>query len=151
MIGFYLSDIAGSAPAARSAHAQAGTLQMGAAMGSERSGQTTLRSCKNAPILGSPLEGTNAIWPNEAMKAAGASTEASQEIFMPRRPTKKNPFMSLWLSGANKVAGTGLGLWRAAARRQRSAMFRAADELSASYWNEALKTLFPGKRRNSGK
>ena len=70
---------------------------------------------------------------------------------MSRRPTKKNPFMSLWLSGANKVAGTGLGLWRAAARRQRSAMFRAAGELSASYWNEALKTLSPGKRRNSGK
>ena len=102
---------------------------------------------KNAPILGSPLEATNAIWPNEAMKAAGASTEANQEIFMSRRPTKKNPFMSLWLSGANKVAGTGLGLWRATARQQRSAMFRAAGELSASYWNEALKTLSPGKRR----
>src|SRR5208337_2264638 len=87
----------------------------------------------------------------ESMKAAGASTEASQEIFMSHRPTKKNPFMSLWLSGANKVAGTGLGLWRAAARRQRSAMFRAADELSASYWNKALKTLSRRKRRNSGK
>jgi len=70
---------------------------------------------------------------------------------MSRRSTKKNPLMSLWLSGANKVAGAGLGLWRAAARQQRSAIFRAAGELSASYWNEALKTLSPGKRRNSGK
>ena len=67
---------------------------------------------------------------------------------MSRRPTKKNPFMSLWLSGANKVAGTGMGLWRAAARQQRAAAFRAVAEQSASYWNEALKTLSPRKRRN---
>ena len=66
---------------------------------------------------------------------------------MSRRPTKKNPFMSLWLSGANKVAGTGTGLWRAAARRQGAAAFRAASEFSASYWSEALKTLSPRKRR----
>ena len=70
---------------------------------------------------------------------------------MSRRLTKKDPVMSLWLSGANKVAGTSLGLWRAAARQQQSAMFRAAGELSASYWNKALKTLSPGKRRNRGK
>jgi hypothetical protein len=70
---------------------------------------------------------------------------------MSRPPTKKNPFMSIWLSGANKVAGTSLGLWRAAARQQQSAIVRAAGELSTAYWNEALKTMSPRKRRNSGK
>jgi hypothetical protein len=73
-----------------------------------------------------------------------------REISMPRRPSK-NPFMSLWLSGANKVAGTTLGLWRAAASQQQSAMARAAGKQSASYWNQALKTLSPRKRRKSGK
>jgi hypothetical protein len=70
-----------------------------------------------------------------------------EEVSVSRHPTRKNPFMSLWLSGTNKVAGTGMGLWRAAARQQHSAVFRAAGELSASYWKEALKTLSRRKRR----
>jgi hypothetical protein len=34
----------------------------------------------------------------------------------------KNPWMSLWLSAANKAAGTGRALWAAEARRQQASL-----------------------------
>ncbi len=63
----------------------------------------------------------------------------------------KNPFMSMWLSGANKVAGKGRGLWQAAARQQQSAMFREAGRMATSFWTGALKTPSSRKRRKTGK
>lgn len=36
----------------------------------------------------------------------------------------KNPWMSLWLSAANKAAGTARGLWMAEAQRQQRAFAR---------------------------
>lgn len=43
---------------------------------------------------------------------------------------RRNPFMSMWLSAANRVAGTGRGLLTAAVRRQQAAataaFFKAA-------------------------
>jgi hypothetical protein len=39
----------------------------------------------------------------------------------------KNPFMSMWLSAANKAAGTARGMWLAEARRQQTA---AAKEMT---------------------
>jgi hypothetical protein len=68
-----------------------------------------------------------------------------------RHLTKKNPFMSLWLSGANKVAGTGRGLWQAAARKQQTAMIHEAGKMATSFWTAALKTPAKPKRRKSGK
>jgi hypothetical protein len=65
--------------------------------------------------------------------------------------TKKNPFMSLWLSGANKVAGTGRGLWQAAARKQQTAMIHEAGKMATNFWTSALKTPSKPKRRKSGK
>jgi hypothetical protein len=38
----------------------------------------------------------------------------------------KNPWMSLWLSAANKAAGTGRAFWAAEARRQQQAFAREA-------------------------
>lgn len=70
---------------------------------------------------------------------------------MTKRPTGKNPFMSLWLSGANKVAGTGRGLWLAAARKQQAANIREAGKLATSFWSGALKTPSPRKRGKSPK
>jgi hypothetical protein len=70
---------------------------------------------------------------------------------MSKRPTKKNPFLSLWLSGANKVAGTGRGLWQAAARQQQSAMIREAGKMATSFWTGALKTPASRKRGKSPK
>jgi hypothetical protein len=71
------------------------------------------------------------------------------ETAMTRRPARKNPFLSLWLSGANKVAGTGRGLWLAAARQQQAATIREAGKLAASFWTGALKTPPSRKRRKS--
>ncbi len=36
----------------------------------------------------------------------------------------KNPWMSLWLSAANRAAGTARGLWMAEAQRQQRALAR---------------------------
>ncbi|MFO1143664.1 MAG: hypothetical protein U1E59_15025 [Amaricoccus sp.] len=38
----------------------------------------------------------------------------------------KNPWMSLWLSAANRAAGTARGYWLAEAERQRQALLRQA-------------------------
>jgi hypothetical protein len=51
---------------------------------------------------------------------------------------KKNPFMSAWLSGANKVAHTARGRVAAEAKRQSAtAMTRASNEM-LSAWTDAL-------------
>jgi hypothetical protein len=63
----------------------------------------------------------------------------SQEIIMPQFLTRKNPFMSLWLSGVNRVAGRGRGLWQAAARKQQTAILNDATKVAASFWRIALK------------
>ncbi|WP_294540881.1 hypothetical protein [uncultured Rhodoblastus sp.] len=59
--------------------------------------------------------------------------------------------MSLWLSGANKVSGTGRGLWLAAARQQQAAAIREAGKMAASFWTGALKTPSSRKRGKSPK
>lgn len=48
---------------------------------------------------------------------------------------KKNPLMSMWLSGANRIAGTIRGHASAQAKRQISAAVTKAT-------NDNLKTLF---------
>jgi hypothetical protein len=83
-------------------------------------------------------------------ESIGAPRGARQEVGM-RRLTTNNPFMSLWLSGANKVAGAGRGLLQAAARKQQPAMIREAGKMATSFWTTALKTPTKPKRRKSGK
>lgn len=51
---------------------------------------------------------------------------------------RKNPFMSLWLSGANKVGGAARGHFLAEARRQQAEMTRAAGKAVAGFWSAAL-------------
>lgn len=70
---------------------------------------------------------------------------------MTERPARKNPFLSLWLSGANKVAGTGRGLWLAAARQQQAATIREAGKRAASFWTGALKKPASRKRGQNSK
>jgi hypothetical protein len=50
--------------------------------------------------------------------------------------TKKNPFMSMWLSGANRVVGSARGQVKAAAKRQ-----------VVDFWTSALTPPKPKKRR----
>jgi hypothetical protein len=60
----------------------------------------------------------------------------------------KNPWMSLWLSAANKAAGTARGLWMAEARRQQQAF---AKELTKAWGlggsTAARKPATPRRRK----
>ena len=60
---------------------------------------------------------------------------------------KKNPFMSLWLSGANRIGATAMGLWRSAARRQQIDVSNALAKSAASHPKAAPKKRSPKKRR----
>jgi putative copper export protein len=57
---------------------------------------------------------------------------------------KKNPFMSLWLSGVNKVAGSMRGHAAAQAKRQAAAATTNATRGILSFWTGALA---PAKRK----
>lgn len=51
---------------------------------------------------------------------------------------KKNPFMSMWLSGANSVANSARGTMTAAAKRQSKAAATQASTDIFNFWAEAL-------------
>lgn len=53
--------------------------------------------------------------------------------------TKKNPFLSLWLSGANRVAGQARSQAKAEATKQRSALTRQAARFWTSPWLAPVK------------
>jgi len=57
---------------------------------------------------------------------------------VPNPWTKKNPAMSLFLSGANAWAGTARSLWMKEARRQHAAAMSAGAKQVASFWTSAL-------------
>lgn len=56
----------------------------------------------------------------------------------------KNPWMSLWLSAANKAAGTSRSLWAAEAARQQQAYMKAMTEAMT-------KAMMPGLPSTSRK
>ena len=56
----------------------------------------------------------------------------------------KNPWMSLWLSTANRAAGTARGYWLAEAERQRQVLLRRATR---SAWPGLPKKRASAKRR----
>ena len=60
---------------------------------------------------------------------------------------KKNPFMSLWLSGANRVANTARGSIAAQAKRQSSAAVNQASNDLLGIWTRALTGAAPPARR----
>lgn len=70
---------------------------------------------------------------------------------MARPWTKKNPALSLFLSGANAWTGASRGLWAGEARRQKSAAAKAGAKAVADFWTAALTSSAPeskkGKRR----
>lgn len=51
---------------------------------------------------------------------------------------KKNPFMSMWLSSANRVAAPVRGQVAAQAKRQVNAVANAAVAEGVKFWTEAL-------------
>jgi hypothetical protein len=58
--------------------------------------------------------------------------------------SKKNPFMSLWLSGANAVVGRGRSAATAAIARQQSLAIKQAARAWTGAWLGAAK---PKKQR----
>ena len=59
---------------------------------------------------------------------------------------KKNPFMSMWLSGANRIAGTFRGHASAQVRRQVNAAMTEAASATHKIWSDALKPAASGAR-----
>jgi hypothetical protein len=58
----------------------------------------------------------------------------------------KNPFMSMWLSAANRAVGTGTGIWKASVRRQQKAALNEANKAIMSFWSGIPKKGTGGKR-----
>ena len=61
--------------------------------------------------------------------------------------TKKNPAMSLFLSGANAWAGKARGMWTKEARQQHAAAMSAGAKQVASFWTAALKPPASGGKK----
>lgn len=65
--------------------------------------------------------------------------------------TKKNPLMSMYLSGANALAGSLRGRATAAAKRQAATMMTQGIRQVAGFWSSALAAPSPKKRRRKGR
>lgn len=61
--------------------------------------------------------------------------------------TKKNPALSLFLSGANAWAGAARGLLVKEARRQRATAVAASAKQVASFWAAALTPSASGGKK----
>ena len=59
---------------------------------------------------------------------------------------KKNPFMSMWLSGANAVAGSLRGRAAGQARRQATTAMTQATKDAFDFWTAGLVAPPPNKR-----
>lgn len=59
---------------------------------------------------------------------------------------KKNPLLSMVLSGANAWAGAARGIMTARAKRQQSAAMREGAKQAASFWTVALTGAPPQRR-----
>ena len=60
---------------------------------------------------------------------------------------KRNPFLSLWLSGANALIGSARGQLAALSTRQRSAAMRATAKQIQDFWFGGSTSKSKGKRR----
>ena len=60
---------------------------------------------------------------------------------------KKNPFMSVWLSGANSVAGSMRGHATAQAKRQTATALASATRTIFDAWTDAMAPSVPAKSK----
>jgi hypothetical protein len=61
--------------------------------------------------------------------------------------TTKNPFMSAWLSAANRTMGSARGQATAAAKRQVASMQAEAAKQVVDFWSGKTTVTAPGKRK----
>ncbi len=61
----------------------------------------------------------------------------------------KNPWMSAWLSAANRMSAASRGQMAAEASRQQTAMTKAGTKAATEFWTQAMFPWLPkdGKRR----
>lgn len=60
---------------------------------------------------------------------------------------KKNPFMSMWLSGANAVAGSVRSRTQAEANRQATTMMTQGMQEMLKFWSGGVMSSPPAKKR----
>lgn len=60
---------------------------------------------------------------------------------------KKNPFLSMWLSGANSVGNAARGQVAAAAKRQANTAVKQATTEAFNFWGQAMTGAAAPKRR----
>ena len=60
---------------------------------------------------------------------------------------KKNPFLSMWLSGANAIAGSVRGRATAQGRRQINAAVSEATRANLKLWSDAMTPAAAKPRR----
>lgn len=61
---------------------------------------------------------------------------------------KKNPWLSMWMSGANAMLGSARGRAAAEARRQATAMTINATRQSMRFWTSGMA---PSRKRKSSR
>jgi hypothetical protein len=61
--------------------------------------------------------------------------------------TKKNPFLSMWLSGANTIAGSARSRALAESRRQASTMMTKGAKQMTDFWTGALLATPPKRKK----
>jgi hypothetical protein len=60
---------------------------------------------------------------------------------------KKNPMLSMWLSGANAVAGAARGRVAAEAKRQTSTMMTSGAKQIVNFWSGAPSGVRRSKKK----
>jgi hypothetical protein len=61
----------------------------------------------------------------------------------------KNPFMSIWLSAANRAAAMGRGIGAAAVRRQQTAALNGTTKAITSFWTMKPKTKARRRKKST--
>ena len=64
--------------------------------------------------------------------------------------TKKNPFLSMWMSGANAAMGHARNQATAASRRQTGAAVAAGTKQILEYWGGKRVMAAPKRKRKTG-
>lgn len=65
--------------------------------------------------------------------------------------TRKNPFLSMYLSGANAVAGAARSRATAEVRRQASTMMARSLKQMAGWWSGTLSAPAPKRRKRKSR
>ncbi|RZI86380.1 MAG: hypothetical protein EOP38_01710 [Rubrivivax sp.] len=65
--------------------------------------------------------------------------------------TKKNPLLSMWLSGANAIADSARQQVRAQGQRQANALASETGKLIASFWTTGLVAPPAPKRKKKAR